>query len=158
MVKSNNIYNYKIPKSGYDETHYFLTKGRITRKAFFLRLLLVAFLLIVSNLVLENYAKPQYIYWAKQGNGLVRNTTFLMTYNIFKGFNDIYFPIALCIFLFVQGIKRMHDVNKSGWYLFIPFYNLVLLLSSGTVGNNDYGIDPKPQRIAKYFDELESKK
>ena len=39
MDKNNNIYNYKAPKSMNEETHYFLIKGRITRKSFFFRFL-----------------------------------------------------------------------------------------------------------------------
>lgn len=41
------------------------------------------------------------------------------------------------------GIRRMHDVEKSGWFLLIPFYNLYLLCIEGTRGPNSYGADPK---------------
>ena len=37
----------------------------------------------------------------------------------------------------------MHDNNKSGWYCLIPLYNLILALSEGTRGPNEYGPDPK---------------
>jgi len=40
------------------------------------------------------------------------------------------------------GVRRMHDVNKSAWFLLIPFYNLVLACTEGTRGANDYGMDP----------------
>lgn len=33
----------------------------------------------------------------------------------------------------------MHDVNKSGWYMLIPFYNLYLFLKKGDEGVNKYG-------------------
>lgn len=26
--------------------------------------------------------------------------------------------------------RRMHDVGKSGWFMIVPFYNLILALSS----------------------------
>ena len=51
--------------------------------------------------------------------------------------------LLLGIILIIQGVKRMHDVDKSGWYLLIPFYNLVLSLTDGTIGQNRYGEDPK---------------
>ena len=51
--------------------------------------------------------------------------------------------LLLSIFIFIQGVKRMHDVNKSGWYLFIPIYNLILALTKGIKGENKYGSDPK---------------
>ncbi len=44
--------------------------------------------------------------------------------------------IAVCV-------RRMHDVNKSGWYSLVPIYNLVLLLTEGDAGKNQYGGDPK---------------
>jgi len=31
------------------------------------------------------------------------------------------------------SIRRMHDVGKSGWFIFIPIYNIVLLASPTTV-------------------------
>ena len=49
--------------------------------------------------------------------------------------------------LFIPGIavaiRRMHDVGKSGWYMLIPFYNLVLAVTEGNRGPNEYGEDPK---------------
>ncbi len=41
------------------------------------------------------------------------------------------------------AIRRMHDNDKSGWYCLIPFYNLILTVSEGTKGENQYGPDPK---------------
>ena len=47
------------------------------------------------------------------------------------------------------GIRRLHDLDKSGWFMLvilIPFVNLIfalyLLLASGTAGQNRYGADP----------------
>jgi uncharacterized membrane protein YhaH (DUF805 family) len=41
------------------------------------------------------------------------------------------------------GVRRMHDVGKSGWFLLIPIYNLVLACTDGEQGPNQYGSDPK---------------
>ena len=43
-------------------------------------------------------------------------------------------------------VRRMHDVGKSGWYIFIPFYNLLLSCTEGDLGPNRYGEDPKYDR------------
>jgi len=47
-------------------------------------------------------------------------------------------------------IRRLHDINKSGWMCLIsliPFIGgiwlLILLVQDGTSGPNDYGEDPK---------------
>ena len=51
----------------------------------------------------------------------------------------------------------MHDINKSGTYFLIPFYNFYLVFQKGTIGNNNYGLDPIPE-IVTYYDELKKKK
>ena len=43
------------------------------------------------------------------------------------------------------GIRRMHDVGKSGWFILIPIYNLILACTEGDKGSNEYGPDPKNQ-------------
>lgn len=40
-------------------------------------------------------------------------------------------------------VRRMHDVDKDWWYMFIPIYNLILEFTEGTKGDNQYGPDPK---------------
>ncbi|MGB4810931.1 MAG: DUF805 domain-containing protein [Methylophilaceae bacterium] len=40
------------------------------------------------------------------------------------------------------GVRRMHDVDKSGWFLLIPFYNLYLSVIPGTPGDNRFGPPP----------------
>ena len=47
------------------------------------------------------------------------------------------------IFSIIQGVKRMHDIGKSGWYIIIPIYNLILNFTDGTPGDNEYGENPK---------------
>jgi len=56
------------------------------------------------------------------------------------------FAIVNFIPMLAVSIRRMHDINKSGWYLFvsfIPLWYLVLLCTEGTFGANQYGPDPK---------------
>jgi uncharacterized membrane protein YhaH (DUF805 family) len=51
--------------------------------------------------------------------------------------------LAILIPSIAVGVRRMHDVGKSGWYLLIPIYSFILAVSEGTRGNNEYGLDPK---------------
>jgi uncharacterized membrane protein YhaH (DUF805 family) len=53
------------------------------------------------------------------------------------------YSLAIFIPNIALGVRRMHDVGKSGWFLLIPIYNFILTLTSGTVGDNKYGPDPK---------------
>jgi uncharacterized membrane protein YhaH (DUF805 family) len=56
----------------------------------------------------------------------------------------LYGIYSLGIFLPVLAvqIRRMHDVNKSGWFILVPIYNFILTLTAGTQGDNQYGPDP----------------
>jgi uncharacterized membrane protein YhaH (DUF805 family) len=56
--------------------------------------------------------------------------------------NSIY-SIGVLIPSIAVGVRRMHDLNKSGWYIIIPFYNLILACTNGDAGENEYGPDPK---------------
>ena len=49
------------------------------------------------------------------------------------------FIVPLWLPQIAVGVRRMHDVGKSGWFLLIPIYNLVLLISEGNPGSNQYG-------------------
>jgi len=54
---------------------------------------------------------------------------------------DIY-QLAVLLPSIAVGIRRMHDVNKSGWFILVPIYNLFLAVKQGDVGENRFGPDP----------------
>ena len=58
------------------------------------------------------------------------------------GIANIY-SLAVLIPTIAVGVRRMHDVGKSGWFLLIPIYSFILAVSNGDTGNNEYGDDPK---------------
>lgn len=53
------------------------------------------------------------------------------------------FNIPVLWFITVQGIKRCHDLGKSGWYQLIPFYIFFMLFEEGDIYINKYGPNPK---------------
>ncbi|MFH6934249.1 DUF805 domain-containing protein [Flavobacterium sp. YO12] len=53
------------------------------------------------------------------------------------------YSLAVLIPGIAVAIRRMHDIGKSGWYILIPLYNIVLLATEGEKGPNQYGADPK---------------
>ncbi len=53
------------------------------------------------------------------------------------------------------GVRRMHDVDKSGWFLLIPIYSLILALTPGTEGPNRFGPDPKRPEFEEILSDLE---
>jgi uncharacterized membrane protein YhaH (DUF805 family) len=54
-----------------------------------------------------------------------------------------FYGFAVLIPSFAVGVRRMHDIGKSGWYIIIPIYNLILACTEGDQGTNEYGPDPK---------------
>lgn len=68
------------------------------------------------------------------------------------GYGAIYgiYVVAMLIPGLAVLARRLHDINKSGWWFFIAFlpivggiWLLVLLVTEGTRGDNQYGPDPK---------------
>lgn len=62
----------------------------------------------------------------------------------------IIFGIAMFIPSLAVGVRRLHDIGKSGWFYFISLipivggiWLLVLFFTAGNVGDNEYGADPK---------------
>lgn len=51
--------------------------------------------------------------------------------------------MPILYFALAQGVKRCHDIGKSGWWQFIPFYIFWLMGTKGQEGPNPYGPDPK---------------
>ena len=49
------------------------------------------------------------------------------------------FILPLWLPLLAAGVRRLHDVGKSGWFVLVPFYNLVLLCTPSNPGTNTYG-------------------
>jgi len=84
----------------------------------------------------------------------------------FEFYSSLSGPSALVVWAFslfliylniVLVVRRLHDLNKSGWMgllLFIPvvqfFFMIYLLLASGTAGPNEYG----PVRPATFIEKL----
>lgn len=65
------------------------------------------------------------------------------------------YSLAVLVPSIAVGVRRMHDVGKSGWYILIPIYNIVLACTEGDRGDNEYGPDPKSE-ITFDFEENQS--
>jgi uncharacterized membrane protein YhaH (DUF805 family) len=49
------------------------------------------------------------------------------------------------------AVRRVHDSDKSGWFVLVPIYNLILMFLEGTKGPNRFGPDPKNPASAEAF-------
>ena len=62
------------------------------------------------------------------------------------------YSLAVLLPSLAVGVRRMHDVGKSGWFILIPIYNLILAVTEGDAGENEYGPDPKGQSSSDLLD------
>lgn len=46
-------------------------------------------------------------------------------------------------FILAQGVKRCHDIDRNGFYQFIPFYFFWMIVEDGIPKKNKYGLNPK---------------
>lgn len=58
------------------------------------------------------------------------------------GIGSIY-SLAVLVPSIAVAVRRVHDVGKSGWFILIPIYNLILMCTDSQEGRNEYGPNPK---------------
>ena len=70
----------------------------------------------------------------------------LGTTSVFTGI----YSLALLLPSIAVGVRRLHDIDKSGWMMLVGLIPLigwiwliVLFATEGTPGANEYGINPK---------------
>ncbi len=63
---------------------------------------------------------------------------------------SLLWSLAIIIPSIAVGVRRMHDVGKSGLYLLIPIYSLILACTASDPGANEYG--PNPNEPYEAFD------
>lgn len=69
---------------------------------------------------------------------------------LFYGYIYLFYVLATMVPGLAVGVRRLHDVGKSGWYLLVAIipligavWLLVLLCTEGQPGDNRFGPDPK---------------
>jgi uncharacterized membrane protein YhaH (DUF805 family) len=110
--------------------NFFKFKGRSSRKEYVARLLLTVFIMFVGAYTIDLCINAN-LFTVMYVVGLC----FLIDVLIFQ-----YFPLS---------VRRLHDLNTSGWYVFLTFvpfcqfFILWLMFKEGTEGTNNYGEEPK---------------
>jgi uncharacterized membrane protein YhaH (DUF805 family) len=100
---------------------------------------------MMKNLFLVEGRMRRKHYWLLWLIVLVANLFSVFVVDIYLGYPETASLISMLagVFLILQGIKRMHDTDHTGWFLLAPIYNLILLFTPGSWGTNRYGADPK---------------
>jgi uncharacterized membrane protein YhaH (DUF805 family) len=52
------------------------------------------------------------------------------------------YSLAVLLPSVAVGIRRMHDIDRSGWWILFPLYNIYLAAQEGTKGANRFGPAP----------------
>lgn len=107
---------------------FFSTEGRLNRKPYIIRYIILCVIAAIAVALLE------------------ADSDALMVLGLL-------IIIGLLVAGWMLGIRRLHDLDKSGWFIllyFVPIINGIfgwyLLLVPGTNGNNQYGPDPRESR------------
>ena len=56
---------------------------------------------------------------------------------------QLVYNIIILIPALSLSVRRMHDIDKSGWFILIPIYRFFLEIREGDLGYNRFGEDPK---------------
>ncbi|APZ47311.1 DUF805 domain-containing protein [Polaribacter reichenbachii] len=99
-------------------------KGRARRKEYWMFVLINAIISIIM-MVLDNLLGTTY--------GPLNE----------DGYFETIYSIATLVPSLAVSARRMHDVGKSGWYMLIPIYNLILFCTDGDEEPNKWGENPK---------------
>lgn len=59
------------------------------------------------------------------------------------GIITMIFVLLILIPGIAVAVRRVHDQDKSGWFVLIPIYGFILMFIEGTRGPNRFGPDPK---------------
>lgn len=119
--------------------NFFQYTGRLNRLRYLNRIAVI----VVVNLLLAGMIKL-----FEEMSIAVENAYLSILVGIF-GIVTVVFAVISVVSSIMLKIRRLHDIEASGWWAllsFIPLVNLIfgifLLLKEGTEGSNKYGNDP----------------
>ena len=131
----NNIYKKK--QKMFSRPFSFL--GRIRRLEYCISIFI--WLILCSNIIGADNSSHLIAYFITFPiYDLIWLMLFIITNNSFF-YLILLLPISW--FVIAQGIKRCHDLGRSGWYQLVPFYVLRMLFEEGDPYINKYGHNPK---------------
>ena len=127
--------------------NYAVFKGRARRKEYwsfvFLNMFFGSAMALVAT-VLGILVNPSSLGSADERTQMVTISSSLGT---------IVYGLFVLIPSIAVAVRRLHDTSRSGWWVFVPLANLILLCRSGQPHENLYGPNPlttePPRRAAR---------
>jgi len=109
--------------------------GRSQRKEFWMFYLLVVIVYVVAAILMSMGAPTvDPVTGAVSGGGAMATLGSAILGIFWLGTIVPYIAVA---------VRRMHDQDRSGWWILVPIANLIFLFIDGTPGPNRFGPDPK---------------
>jgi uncharacterized membrane protein YhaH (DUF805 family) len=109
--------------------------GRSRRKEYWMFYLLVVIVYVILSIIMSMGAPTIDPYTGEiSGGGAL--------YTIGLGLLGV-FALGSFIPSLAVSIRRMHDQDRSGWWILCPIANIIFLFIDGTPGTNRFGPDPK---------------
>lgn len=94
--------------------------------------------------VFTGRARRSELWWFLLINFIINGIlTWVVAPLIGTGIIGTIYSLAIMLPLIGLWIRRMHDINKCGWFMLIPIYNIILGATAGDDGENKYGANPK---------------
>ena len=109
--------------------------GRSRRKEYWMFYLLVVIVYVVVSLLIGMGAPN-----VDPVTGEISGGGMMMT--VGTGLLGLFW-LGTIIPMIAVSIRRMHDQDRSGWWILCPIMNIVFLFIDGTKGPNRFGPDPK---------------
>jgi curved DNA-binding protein CbpA/uncharacterized membrane protein YhaH (DUF805 family) len=108
------------------EESFFSISGRLRRRSYLGRAILLGIPAGIASVIIQDTYDDTVIGWSA-------------------------IVMIICsVLIFIQFIKRLHDINLSGWFSlinFIPYigalFSLIVIFIDSSKGPNNYGADPK---------------
>ena len=122
---------------------YFDFSGRSRRKEYWMFFLLVVIVYVVLSIIMSMGAPT-----VDPTTGALSGGGAMMT--IGTGLLGLFWLGSIIPSLAV-AIRRMHDQDRSGWWIICPIANIVFLFIEGTKGPNRFGPDPKDSTSVEAF-------
>ncbi|MFJ7795609.1 DUF805 domain-containing protein [Pseudomonas sp. NPDC096950] len=60
-----------------------------------------------------------------------------------KGYLSNLYSLAVFLPGLAAAVRRMHDTDRSGWWILLPIVNIVFLAQDSQPGDNRFGPNPK---------------
>lgn len=135
---------------------YFEISGRSQRREFWLFFLA---LWLANSAIMALFATPE-SQQATAANGYGYGYAYFLTWHTSLAGQFLIGLLAIFTMIpsYTVSIRRLHDIDRSGWWLLVwlvPFIGWLVLLIffclDGTYGRNRYGRDPRGRGMAEVF-------